>query len=324
MTMINRRQALSAIAFSLVGAASAQEAAWPTRPITLVVPYPPGGQMDAITRTLARALETALGQTVIVDNRAGATTLIATYSVARGVPDGYTFLVNTSALISNPIVLPNVTYDAFRDFAPVARFYDWTVAWVVPGRSARTLQEFIAMAKASPRPLTYASPGHGSASHFYAEMFAKAAGIQLTHVPYKGDAAVLPDLREARVDAAFVSTGFAAEQGRDGQIRALAVSGSRRSRVFPDIPTFKELGIEGLSAESFTALFASARVPRSVLERMHDAVGKVAASAEFRRKLLEAYAEPVEPLSLPELSDLMRKSRQEWVDIKSRTGIVVG
>lgn len=321
MTKINRRAAIATAVALGLARAHAQTGAWPTRPVTLVVPYPPGGQMDVLARLLARQLESSLGQPVLVDNKAGANTLIATQTVARAPADGYTLLVNSSVLVSNPLVMASARYDAFADFVPIARQYDWSVAWVVPPHGPQSIEQFIAKAKAAPTPLTYASPGHGSASHFYAEMFARAAGIPLTHVPYKGEAPIVPDLLQGRVDAAMVTVGLAETYSRDARLRALACSGSRRPQSLRGLRTFAELGIAGLNAESYVGLFAPARTPAGVVERLNAAINAAGALPDVQAQMLANSVEPTPPLSADQFAALVRKSSDEWARIKRETGI---
>lgn len=323
VTAIRRRHLLASFPFLASTRAWSEDGPWPRRQITFVVPYPAGGQMDVVARLLARNIEPDLGQTVIVDNRPGANTLIATNYVAHSQADGYTFLINTSILVSNPFVLSNVKYDPLRDFIPVVRKYDWAVAWVVPSGSATTLQDFVSRAKAAKRPLTYGSPGHGSASHFYAEMFAKSAGIRLNHVPYRGEAPIHPDLHEGRLDAAMVTVGFARDHGADGAIRALAVSGRTRSNGLPGVPSFLELGIPGLAAESYTGIFAPAGTPRPVIDRLHDAVVKVNATPSFQREMIKRGLEVSPPLTQEQFAEVVRRSRDEWIAIQRQTGIKI-
>ncbi|QHE84743.1 Bug family tripartite tricarboxylate transporter substrate binding protein [Hydrogenophaga sp. BPS33] len=324
MMKINRRKAMIAAAAAAVSQPSlAQALSWPARPVTFVVPYPAGGQMDVVARLLARNVEQIIKQPVLVDNRAGANTLIATNYVARSPADGYTFLINSSVLVSNPVVMSTAKYNAFTDFIPVARKYDWSVAWVVPPKSAQSLELFIAQARASSKPLTFGSPGHGSASHFYAEMFAKAAGIKITHVPYKGEAPIVADLLEARLDAAMVTVGLAQELSKDGRVRALAASGTRRPKSMPNLPTFGELGVPGLTAESYVGLFAPAQTPKAIVNRLNAAVNAVSASADFQKQMFANALEIAPPLTPEQFAAVVRKSSDEWMNIKSQTGIQI-
>lgn len=318
---VNRRQLL-AFATSLTALnAVAQDAPWPTKAITIVLPFPAGGQTDAVARSLARRMEAELGQPVIIDNRPGANSLIGTNLVARAPADGYTLLLNMTALVSNPVILPNVQYDALKDFAPVARVYEIAAFWAVPSQGAKTLASFIEQAKAAKEPFSFGTTGHGSSSHFFGEMFGRSAGLKMTHIPYKGEAPLLPDLMGDRLNAAFVSSTTAAQYGRDGRIRVLAVSGRTRWKGLPDLPTFEELGVPGLTTESFCGIFAPARTPQATVDRLSTVVNKIINTPEFRKDLANNALEVAPPLTPAAFSDVMKKSRQEWIAIKKDSSI---
>ncbi|MFA5632293.1 MAG: tripartite tricarboxylate transporter substrate binding protein [Porticoccaceae bacterium] len=323
--MINRRQALAlamaSTATLTTGQVWAQDAAWPTKPITLVLPFPAGGQTDGVARMLAKNIEPLLGQPVVVDNRPGANSLIGTTMVARSTPDGHTLLLNMTALVSNPILLPNVSYDPHKEFAPVARLYEIPALWAVPGNGSKTLAEFIEKAKAAKEPLNFGTTGHASSSHYYGEMFARAANIKLNHIPYKGEAPMLPDLSAGRVDAGVVSSASGVTFGADGRLRLLAVSGSHRWKALPDVPTFQELGIPGITTESFCGIFAPAGTPKSVVEKLNKAINQVMATPEFQKQML-AYGLEVAPVTTPEqFAAIMRKAADEWTAIKKDSSI---
>jgi len=325
--MINRRQALAlamASAAPLAAApAWAQDTPWPTKPITLVLPFPAGGQTDGVARLLARNLEPLLGQPIVVDNRPGANSLIGTNLVARSVPDGHTLLLNMTSLVSNPVLLPNVTYDPHKDFAPVARLYELPAIWAVPGNGPKTLAEFVEKAKAAKEPLNFATTGHASSSHYFGEVFARGANFKLNHVPYKGEAPILPDLTAGRLDAAVISSATALAFGGDGRVRVLAASGPRRWKALSDVPTFLELGIPGMTTETFCGIFAPARTPKAVVDKLHAAINRVTATPEFQKQML-AYGLEVAPVISPEqFGTLMRKATDEWTAIKKHSAIRV-
>jgi len=320
--MFNRRAALTALlSVSAAPSLLAQEAPWPSRPITLVLPFPAGGQTDAVARNLARALEASLGQPVVVDNRPGANSLIGTNFVARAAPDGYTLLLNMTALVTNPILLPNVTYDAFKDFAPIYRLYEIPAVWAVPPGKAQTLDQFIKQAQASKLPLNFATTGHASSSHYFGEIFARGAGIQLNHVPYKGETPLLPDLVSGRIDAAVVSSASAVQFGKDGRIRPLAVSGKNRWKALPDQPTFVELGIPGMTTETYCGIFAPTRTPQPVIDKLNAAISRIASTTEFQNQMIATGLEVAPPLTPTQFAALMRKSHEEWTAIKKESAI---
>lgn len=305
---------------SVTGVARAQSG-FPDRPIKVVVPFPPGGQTDIVARLFAQRAETLLGQPIVVENRTGANTVIGTEAVAKAPADGYTLLFNQSALVSNQVLLPKIPYDAFRDFTPVFRAYESAAVWAVPPNGARTLAEFIAQAKQAKSPINFGTAGHGSTSHFYGELLARSAGLTFTHVPYKGEPPILPDLISGRLDAGVISTASAVSYGGDGRVRVLAVSGKSRMTALPKLPTFAEQGVLGADAESFVGFFAPAKTPRAIVERLHDAFAQVATGADVNDKLLANGLEVAAPTTVAEFEGLMRKARDDWTAIKSQSGI---
>lgn len=320
--MINRRQVL-ALGMASAAPTWAQGNPWPTKPITLVLPFPAGGQTDGVARLLARHLEPLLGQPIVVDNRPGANSLIGTNLVARSAPDGHTLLLNMTALVSNAVLLPNVTYDPHKDFAPVARLYELPALWAVPGNGPRTLAEFVEKGKTAKEPLNFATTGHASSSHYFGEVFARSANFKLNHVPYKGEAPILPDLTAGRLDAAVISSATALAFGGDGRVRVLAASGPRRWKALPDVPTFLELGISGMTTESFCGIFAPARTPKAVLDKLHAAINRVIVTPEFQKQML-TYGLEVAPAITPEqFSAVMKKATDEWLAIKKNSAIRV-
>lgn len=318
---INRRHLLTAAAtLALLPQAHAQSK-YPERPIKLIVPFPAGGQTDAAARLFGQKLEEQLGQPVIVENRPGASTVIGSDFVAKAPSDGHTLLLNMTALVTNPILLPNIQYDAFKDFMPVARLYSLNGIWAVPPSGPKTLAEFIQMAKTAPKPLIFATTGHASSSHFFGEVLARTGGFELTHVPYKGESPIVPDLMGGRVDAGVISGQTALTYGKDGRIRVLAVTGTQRLKILPDLPTFEEQGVPGLTQESFCGIFAPAGTPKEIVERLNEAFNKALAMPEVQQRITGLGVDIPTPISVADFAQIMRKSHQEWVEIKKHSAI---
>ena len=320
----SRRRTLALLAgLPLLGTAHGQSAGtYPNRPIRLIVPYPVGGQTDATARVFAQKAEAALGQPIVVENKVGANSQIGTQFVATAPADGYTLLFNMTALVINPILLPNVPYDAFRDFTPVFRAYELMAILATPPEvPVKSLADFAAFAKASKTPVTYGTAGHASSSHYFGETFARASGVQMNHIPYKGEAALLPDLMSGRVQSGFISGMAAKQMGGDGKLRLLATSGYRRLKAFPDLPTFKELGIAGVGNESFAGFFAPAGTPKAIVERLSLEFGKVAQMPEVRDRIESYGLEPCPPAPPEAFLAVMRRAQDEWVAIAKNSSI---
>ena len=278
------RSLLAALALVVAGEASAQ--AYPARPIRLVVPFPPGGGMDIVARAVGEKLAPRLGQPVVIENKPGAGTTIGTDAVAKSPPDGYTLLV--SGIASQAIVHymhPKRTFDMQRDFAPVARIADGTIAFVVPQSSpAKSVKDFVALAKANPGRLTFASSGVGGLIHLTGEMFKQAAGIDLTHVPYKGTTQILPDILDARVDLALDSLPAYLPHIQSGKVRVFAVASRSRSSLLPELPTMAEAGVPGVVSATDYALFAPAGTRRDIVLRLYRETAAVLEAADLRAK----------------------------------------
>ncbi|TMH60079.1 MAG: tripartite tricarboxylate transporter substrate binding protein [Betaproteobacteria bacterium] len=278
------RSLLAALALVVAGEAWAQ--AYPARPIRFVVPFPPGGGMDIVARAVGEKLATRLGQPVVIENKPGAGTTIGTDAVAKSAPDGYTLLV--SGIASQAIVHymhPKRTFDMQRDFAPVARIADGTIAFVVPQSSpAKSVKDFVALAKANPGRLTFASSGVGGLIHLTGEMFKQAAGIDLTHVPYKGTTQILPDILDARVDLALDSLPAYLPHIQSGKLRVFAVASRSRSSLLPELPTMAEAGVPGVVSATDYALFAPAGTRRDIVLRLYRETAAVLEAADLRAK----------------------------------------
>jgi len=274
--MINRREMLrlaaaSTLAPPLTGRAFAQSPAqgWPNRYVRLVVPLAPGGPTDVAARVVAEPLSKMWGQQVVIDNKPGGGTNIASDLVAKSSPDGYTILYATSSLSVAPSLYRTLSYDPVLDLAPVSLLFNFPFYMFVPNSSpAKTVQEFIAHVKANPGKITMASPGTGSTPHLCAELFKRMAGIEMTHVPYRGAGPVLNDLIPGRVDVYFAS-GSLLENVQAGQIRVLGVTGSKRDPAAPDVPTIAEAGLPGYDVMSWQALFVPAKTPSEIVKKIN-------------------------------------------------------
>ena len=252
-------------------------AQYPARPIRFVVPFPPGGGVDIVGRAVAEKLAPRLGQPVVIDNKPGAGTTIGTDAVAKSAPDGHTLLVGpigSQAIVR--AMYPRLAFDIQRDFAPVLRIGFGTIALVVPQASpARSVQELVALARANPGRLTFASSGTGALIHLTGEMFQQAAGIDLTHVPYKGSTQILPDLLDARVDMALDSLPAYLPHLKSGRLRALAVASRERSRVLPELPTMAQAGVPGVISQTDYAVYAPAGTPKEIVALLNREINAV-------------------------------------------------
>jgi tripartite-type tricarboxylate transporter receptor subunit TctC len=287
----------------LSGSASAQ--AWPTRVVRLVVGFPPGGGADSASRIVASRLSEIWGQQVVVENKPGAGGNIAHDTVAHAAPDGYTMLFSPGSLPVMPLLFSSLNFNPMADFAMVSLIGNYPNLIVVPKEStSNTLADFIARAKANPGKVTYASPGIGTTPQLAAELFKKMAGIDVTHVPYRGVAAgAMSDLLANRVDSMFNTTGSLLAAVRSGQVRALAQSSPKRSTLAPEIPTFAESGVPGFDVVSWYGLFAPAKTPPDILKKMNDGMVQMLAepAVKARFETLGVEAASSTPARLMEL-----------------------
>ena len=259
----------------LCGAISAQ-AAYPDKPIKIIVGFAAGGGSDILTRTIAPALAEALGQPVIVDNLPGAGGNRAMAEVARAKPDGYTLLMGTPGLATNSSLYTNLGFDPAKDFAPVALVASvQNVLLVRPSLSVQKVSDLIELARQSPGKLNYASPGSGTSLHLAGELFNESAGIKTVHVPYKGGGQALSDLMSGQVDFMFNVLPSALPQIKAGTVRAIAVTGSQRSDSLPDIPTMIESGVAGYTAVTWNGILAPAGTPPEIIEKLNKTIAQV-------------------------------------------------
>jgi len=301
------------------GPAVAQD--YPNRPITLVVPYAAGGGNDAMARTVADKMSRLLAQQIVVENRAGAGGTIATRQVAKSAPDGYTLVIGgTGTLAVNPTLYSNVGYDPRTDFAPVGLIgTSALIVLVHPSLPSRSVRELIDLAKKDPGKLNYASAGVGSGIHLATVLFEQMAEVKLTHVPYRGTGPALTDLIGGHVALYFSSLPPAVGIAKEGKVRALAVTGSKRSPVFPDLPTVAEAGLPGYEAVLHYGILAPAGTPRAIIDKLNTALRAAVAAPDTQQRMA---AEGTEPLaSTPEeyAVDIDREETK-WSAIVRKSG----
>lgn len=282
-----------AVATLMAGQACAQ-AAFPSQPVTLVVPFPAGGITDTVARLLAREMSASWKQPVLVDNRAGASGAIGTAAVARAPKDGHTLLFTITSHVQLPALQPKLAYDAVKDFTPVSQVaLSTSILAVSPTFPVASAKELIAKLKAESDKHAYGSYGMGTTSNIYGELFKKEAGVGLTHVPYKGAAPVVNDLLAGVVNIAFIDVGTAMPYLKAGKIKPLAIIGTKRSPLMPNVPTFQELGFKGFEPYAWMGILAPAGTPPERVAQIAAEVKKIVSSPEMDRKLREYNLEPV-------------------------------
>jgi tripartite-type tricarboxylate transporter receptor subunit TctC len=306
--------AASLLLAALVGASpAAAQAAYPSHPVRVVVPQPPGGGFDFVGRLLADRMGKQMGQTFVVENKPGSGTLVGTDFVAKAAPDGYTLLVGSvSNLALNPGLYRNLPYDSLRDFEPlgIAVSYGYTLM-ARKDLPLNSLKDVVAYAKANPRKLTYASAGSGSGQHVLAAALWHLAGVELVHVPYRGAQAAYQDLLGGRVDLFFDLAPTARAQIDAGNVKALAVSGSARNPMHPDVPTITETGVAQLDLESWFGLFAPAKTPPEVLEKLRAALARVVAAPDVADAFRKSGGKPAS-LGAADTRALVQRDVQRW------------
>ena len=290
--MYNRTFAALALTWLAASQACAQN--FPTRPLRLVVPYAAGGSTDVLARLIGQKLTETLGHPVVIDNRTGAGTLIATEIVAHAVPDGHTLLMATPPLVVAEALYKVVPFNVARDFAAVTNVAATSNVLVVhPAVAAQSARELIAMAKAQPGRLVYGSSGIGGASHLAVALFASMAGVELLHVPYKGGALAVTDLLGGRLALMFANLTTVQPHIKSGKLRALAIGTAQRSLVVPELATIAEAGVPGYEANNWNGVVAPAATPRAVIERLQREIRAIVEAPELRSRLLQSAFEPV-------------------------------
>jgi tripartite-type tricarboxylate transporter receptor subunit TctC len=278
---------LAAVLQQSVGHAAAPAPAYPTKPIRLVIPFPPGGGNDLLGRALAEKLSERLGQPIVADNRGGASSVIAAEIVSRAPADGYTLLLGTNTTLAvMPSLRSKLPYDPIKDFDPVSLLSASPYLLVVhPGVAAKTVKELIALTKSKPGQLNYSSPGHGTSNHLAMELFKMMSGADLTHVPYKGTAAAIIDLLGGRVSVMFVSTAAVRPMVNAGKLRALGISTAKRSAAMPEVAPVSESGVPGFDTASWAGVIVPRGTPAPIIARLNSEIVNVIGQGDLRERL---------------------------------------
>ena len=281
------KKLFATLVLGLAAAAGVHAQAWPAKPVTLVVPFPPGGSTDSIARAVGPSLTKTFGQTFIVDNKAGATGTIGAAAVKRAAPDGYTFLVTSlGPLVIAPHLLKGLQYDALKDFDLITVAVQAPNVLVVPSASPhKSLADVIAFEKANPGKMSFASSGNGSSDHLTAELFWLESGTSGLHIPYKGGGPAISDLLGGQVDASFQNVNAVLQHIRSGKLRPLAVTGAKRSSVLPDVPTMTEAGVKNVDVYSWQGIVGPKGLPPEVRTKFHDAVVAALNDPQTRQQL---------------------------------------
>ena len=314
------------LASILLGAACAlstaalQAQTYPSRPVRFVVPFAAGGSTDIIGRTVAQKMTEAMGQSFIVDNRAGGNTIIGTDIVAKAPPDGYTLLVVPAPFTINPTLAGKLPYDALNDFTPITLINTTPLVVVVnPGVPARSVKQLIALAKSKPGKLNYGSSGTGGSNHLAGELFKSMAGVSMVHVPYKGNSPALVDLIGGHVDVVFNGLTSALPLIKGDKIRALAVTSIKRSSVLPDLPTLDESGLKGFEATAWNGLAGPAKLPKDIVAKLASETVRIVNNPEVKERFKAEGSDPVG--NTPEqFAKFLRDEVAKWAKVIKISG----
>jgi tripartite-type tricarboxylate transporter receptor subunit TctC len=310
------------LTLALCGASAAlAQSAYPAKPVRLIVPFPPGGAVDYYARTVQNRLAETLGQTIVIENRAGAGGMIGAELVAKSPPDGYTLLIgNIAALAMNVGLYAKMPYDPVKDLTPVMRTVAVDYVMVVhPSVPARTVAEFVNYAKANPGKLSYGSAGAGSAPHLSTELFKQRAGIDLVHIPFKGGGPMVTDLLGGQIQMVIADQANLMPHVKAGKLRALAVGTLVRSPVYPDLPTIAESGYPGFEARAWQGIAGPAGLPPDIVRQLQSSIAKVMAMPDVRARLVEGGLDPI--VSSPEeFGEFIRAEIAKWSKVAKDVG----
>jgi tripartite-type tricarboxylate transporter receptor subunit TctC len=318
MSLFNR---VLLAAVSVLLATAAQAETWPSRLIKATIPFGAGSATDVVPRLVFDRLSAELGQPIVVENRAGAGGTVGTAAIAKSEPDGYSILAHSSALTIAPAIFPNLSYDATKDLSSVLMIGSSANVMIVPNaRPWKTIQDFIADARAKPGSISFGSVGIGSAVHISAEKFRLAAGIEATHVPYRGGSEVIADILGGRIDLYFCPLATALPLIKEGQVKALVVSTNRRVADLPDVPTPAEIGLKNADSAIWFGVFVPAKTPRDIVERLHAAGAKVLSDPMTQESLKKLGVEPM-PLGPKDMDDLVARETAANLELIKAAGI---
>ena len=316
---------LAGAALMLAAATSVHPQAYPSKPIRIVVPFAAGGPSDITARTIGPRMTELLGPPVIVDNRGGANGVIGAEAVIRSPADGYTVLMSTSSITSINMVTygDKPPYDTLRDLQPLTPVMSTTSLIVLhPSMPAKTLKEFVALAKSRPGQITFGSAGVGGTLHFGIEMLQREAGVKLTHVPFKGAGPAVVDLTGGQINGMFVDLPVILPNVKAGKVRAIAVTSAERSQYAPDVPTTKEAGYPGVFMTNVYGTLVPAKTPRDIVIKLHDAIVKSVATPAVAERLKSVGADPL-TMSPEEFTKFIRADIEKWGKLAKSAGIVI-
>ncbi len=313
-------QLLAALAFALPFCAPAQSS-YPDKPIRFIVPYPPGGGTDVIARIVQDRFAQILGQPIIIDNRGGAAGSLGTDIAAKSAPDGYTVLFTLSSHTINPAIYTKLPFDTVKDFQPVGTVASLPQILVANMQfPANTVAELTAMARSKPDSLSFASVGNGSPGHLAGEMYNLRTGTRITHIPYRGGGPAVTDVMGGQVPLLWVSIPAAAQFVKQGRLKALAVSTTKRSTAFPDVPTMQEAGVADFEVDSWYAMFVPAKTPKSIVDKLNAALNQIVREPAIKEKLLQQGSEGVG--GTPEqLAKVVETELPRWQKLVKDAGI---